>query len=1017
MATGDAIPLQPDLTATDATKVTQKEKVSLEKPKDSAKKRPLFDELSTNRGWTLGLQPSRLVNPDILIGRKGLKVYREMMRDDQVKAAMTLKKHAVLATGWRIVPADEDSPRATALAEFVDDVLREELEGDLEDDIKEILTALAFGYSVTEIVYKPVTRGRWKGKVGLSKLATRLPENFTFRVDEHDNLLPDGVEQFGKPLPASRFLIMSNAKEFDNWYGRSDLHEAYQWWWFKTNTIKWWSIFMDRYGIPLAEGVVQPQAALDKGDVGKLQNILDNLQANTSIIHPNSVELRFPTIGSAAGSAIFDMAITRADRGIAKAILIPSLLGVSEQGDVGSYSQSRTQFDVFILVVEAIQRYLARYVLGSQLIKRLVDLNFGTDEYPKFEFLPFTETNKAMLISQFNQCIAAGIVQPRPEDEVYVRNLTQFPKVPLEQVQQELAQKQLMAQQQEMMAAQQGGMPGQPGQPGQPGGGPPGQGGPPQGQGAPPAGGPPQGAAIPEAQIDAMIQEALSQKPKRFTDAQPVRPAERTHAYAQEALTLEDIIAELRDAEDRGDLDQFRDHSSALDAGEDLGSVAGAVDDEPVEDAAMVGDGGDQAEELPALEEDAPELDDEAAVSLLMSLPTDEELNRYIAEARLGRTRLYAMEVPLLEENETWKMGPGNEPGVWRTIRGHHIFIKKGNATSIPEAIKRERKEWNWKERRGKDTTPEAIATNEVPWIDNPKQAAESFKDLGLPKELQEALTPTAVRFRDPLGEWLPERVAQVHEPLLKRALDAVQPSPYREKLLASGAKPRLMIFAGSFGSGKPEVKEHFLSMADRDVLKVTPALIQEHLPEFTQLKNSEYAKAARVVTMAEAQELALRLLQAGMARKQDMALDTVLAHPEQVKAIIGHAKDEGYEVGVVYVHTPFEEAKARVKKRTEKFKSDDIPDTLMERSALYARRAFDDYKHLLDGWKVYRTQRQGQPPLLLAEGGGEQHRVIDTAGYEEFMRVPRELPQPKPPVDGSKGEAGWHLPGVPSWL
>ena len=192
---------------------------------DPGKQRELFREISVNRNWTLGLTPTRLYNPDELVGLKGLRVYREVRRDDQVKAALALKKHAILSTGWRIVPA----PGGERVGAFVEHCLREELEGSFDDDLNEILGALDFGFSCSETVWKPILDGKWRGYVALAKLATRMQETFTFRVDPYDNLLPSGVEQFGKPLPTSRFVIYAHSKEYDNY---------------------WCFIYCDRSGLP-----------------------------------------------------------------------------------------------------------------------------------------------------------------------------------------------------------------------------------------------------------------------------------------------------------------------------------------------------------------------------------------------------------------------------------------------------------------------------------------------------------------------------------------------------------------------------------------------------------------------------------------------------------------------------------------------------------------------------------------------------------------------------------------------
>ena len=217
-------------------------------------RRSLFEELTSNdlRAWLPA--PRRLANPDDLAGRRGMRVYSEMRLDDQVWAALKLKKHAVLSTGWDIKPPDDPTPEEEQAAKFVKWNLEEWLDGSLDDDMLESLTACDFGFSITELCWRPVLDGEWKGRIGLWKLATRRPNDFAFRVDAHDNLLPDGIEQFGKMYPRDRFVLYSVGKEFDNWYGQSDLRPAYRAWWMKDNVLRWWGIFLDRYSIPIAVG-------------------------------------------------------------------------------------------------------------------------------------------------------------------------------------------------------------------------------------------------------------------------------------------------------------------------------------------------------------------------------------------------------------------------------------------------------------------------------------------------------------------------------------------------------------------------------------------------------------------------------------------------------------------------------------------------------------------------------------------------------------------------------------------
>jgi phage gp29-like protein len=412
---------------------TPSQNIPLQVSVPSVDRQQLLQEISSNQ-WRFGFSQDRLLNPDELIGRKGMREYRRMMSDDQVKAAMALKRHAILSSNWDIEPAS-DSAQDIEVADFCRWVFRQ-MDGSLLDDLNEILSALVYGYSISELVFRPISSGPFKDKVGLRALKTRLPDEFIFRVDAHDNLLENGIEQFGKRMPTWKFVIFSASKEFDNWYGTSDLRAAYRSWWLKDFVLKAWGMFLDRYSVPLALGTYPPSGGgVDDSQIQAFRTALENLQLATTMTMPNDYKVDFPAVG-AQGSGVFALAIERQDQAIARAILVPSLMGLSPQGTTGSYSQAKKQFDVFLLVIEKLQDDLAESVMGEQIIKRVVDLNYRVEEYPKFIFLPFTETNKAELLTLWFQALAAGSVTSRPEDEVHIRMVAEFPEVSLEELQQ-----------------------------------------------------------------------------------------------------------------------------------------------------------------------------------------------------------------------------------------------------------------------------------------------------------------------------------------------------------------------------------------------------------------------------------------------------------------------------------------------------------------------------------------------------------------------------------------------------
>ena len=166
-------------------------------------------------------------NPDELVGKKGLTIYRKMAVDEQIKSAVYTKMFAVLSSGWEIQPAklpEEEAEMAEETRGFVEWNF-EEMEGHFDSKLQEALTALIYGYAVGERVYHLIDYGKFAGKIGLKDIKFRRPESIDFETDEHGNLLDDGIIQGQKRMPKSKFVLYTYRKQFSNWYGQSDLRE------------------------------------------------------------------------------------------------------------------------------------------------------------------------------------------------------------------------------------------------------------------------------------------------------------------------------------------------------------------------------------------------------------------------------------------------------------------------------------------------------------------------------------------------------------------------------------------------------------------------------------------------------------------------------------------------------------------------------------------------------------------------------------------------------------------------
>jgi phage gp29-like protein len=271
-----------------------------------------------------------------------------------------------------------------------------------------MMTALDYGYSISEIVLKYLENGKHKGKIGLKAIKSRKPHDFEFQTDEHSNLKHLIQYQGGhqKELPPEKFVIWSWNPEWENWYGVSDLKAAYRPWWMKDVVTKFHGIFLERYPSPVFIGRY-PQGLAEK-EKKALLIALEDLQIKTSTIVPQGVIIDTIEVGK-SGSAIYDKAIEKFDKQICRSVLVPDLLGMSNTPSKGSYALGRKHFDVFLWVLYHLGKTVEE-MLHEQLTIPLIDLNFQVDEYPKFIMEEITEESmetKAKILVQLSQ---AGLV-------------------------------------------------------------------------------------------------------------------------------------------------------------------------------------------------------------------------------------------------------------------------------------------------------------------------------------------------------------------------------------------------------------------------------------------------------------------------------------------------------------------------------------------------------------------------------------------------------------------------------
>lgn len=402
------------------------------------RKTPVMEEIAAAQ-TRLASSAFRLAaySPDDLLNQKGLAIYDQMQKDSQVRSCLNTKKFAVLSQGWDVQPASDD-PRDVEIAQFVRLCL-DDMRGSLQDVLFASLDALAKGFSVQEINWKVIPDGRYAGMIGLESVKSKDPSAFGFDMDEFLNVraLTMTAPGFKADLPTEKFILYTYMPAYELPHGQSDLRAAYKHWWCKEQLTKFWLAYHEKYGMPTAKGGYKRGTPKDQQD--DLLRVLDKIQQESAIVIPEDVTIELLE-AQRGGEAGYQNAVEYHNKQIAKAILGQTL--TSDEGSrVGSMALGRVHQDVLGFYLEKLKRDLEETVMREQVVRRLVEFNFGGSagslpapgtsrrdggaaRCPHFTLGSLKERDLSQLGDLISKLIAGEVVAP---DEPWIREYLGLP--------------------------------------------------------------------------------------------------------------------------------------------------------------------------------------------------------------------------------------------------------------------------------------------------------------------------------------------------------------------------------------------------------------------------------------------------------------------------------------------------------------------------------------------------------------------------------------------------------------
>lgn len=343
-----------------------------------------------------------------------------MRKDDQIKAVLNIKKDVAINSGW-VIECEEDQVRT-----YLEWNLREACDEPFEDSLRQIFSAYDYGFSITEPIFA-LDAGKYK----LKSLRTRPPHSFRFDIDDYGDIttLTQSGTKGDQQLDIKKLIHYVYQPEFCNPFGTSDLLSAHSAWKMKLYTIRFMAIYLERFAGPTVVGKYAPN--MDQDQINRLFNMLKTIQNSTVLAIPSDSVVEFIQ-NQRDGSDAYIKAIDYCNMMIARAVLVPDLMGMSgSKTSGGSFALGETQFGTFQKTVESNRSAIAR-LITLKIIKPLIAANFGEDIDAEFKFSPFTKEDESKYVEIWANAVKGNIYKPNDDEINHFRQVLKFPEGPVE---------------------------------------------------------------------------------------------------------------------------------------------------------------------------------------------------------------------------------------------------------------------------------------------------------------------------------------------------------------------------------------------------------------------------------------------------------------------------------------------------------------------------------------------------------------------------------------------------------
>jgi phage gp29-like protein len=278
------------------------------------------------------------------------------------------------------------------------------METELNEVVKQSITALPWGFSIHELLYDLNSDGKLIVKNAIP-IHIKTLQNQPFTYNEEGELVSIHQEYNGEDveIPINKVLKYSFNANYDEDAGNGLLYDFIPIVEDKLNINNWLMTFLEKHESPTLYGKTSNPVSRDA-----LLRVFDDVnEGTTGIVIGNEDEVG--VLESSHRGETFFKTLQYKDNQIFRRYYLGNLL-LGDNSQTGTYAQSQTQLEFGSLVFDGILEEIANCI-QKQIINPIVEANYGNINLaPTFSFDKFTTGDLTGLFNTIKPLIDSGVV-------------------------------------------------------------------------------------------------------------------------------------------------------------------------------------------------------------------------------------------------------------------------------------------------------------------------------------------------------------------------------------------------------------------------------------------------------------------------------------------------------------------------------------------------------------------------------------------------------------------------------